>query len=590
MDKIQYFIDALKGNTDQPQGDQGILYNKNPLANVDFQTLLRQIGNNAYGTLRNVGTPGAILRAGIKEAGNDPMVQRLSFDNANKINQTNHTLSQAPEDYKSWSLGGEGAQTAGNLIGDPLSYLGLGGPTASVVKAGARELAPTAGRMAENYMFNNGLALSAVPKTKASVLDELLGQFPTTTAGKIVNMTKARGGYSVNLPTGDIPNQGLMMGMYKNSDPRNSVVEGMINRADVAKQTEMNANQLNNPENYFGSWHNPEENKTYLDVSKRFEPNELRKAVKFGERTGQLAGYDVGANAGKGDTFPVGNWNEFINSPEYAQRLTDLNKTGVDYLAQHPTINWWDLHGTPLEDIYGKENLPQVAGYLAATSPVSDVPRNARIASEYMRRHIAGEPIIQPDFRMPSNAVFEAPGNMMPMETGRANNLIAAQEGRIPDMRKEKVRSMAQALMGDPNAMVFDRHWANLSEKPSENIYTGIEKGVFPSGKQYSALEEIVANQAKQAGMSPRDFSANVWTGYRDAAQKNKSVFGQKTAGAGIQGESKSIADTFLDQLKTKSEKLGIPYDDMIKKLKSGEMSLLSVLGIPAIPKQNENN
>lgn len=590
MDKIQYFIDALKGNTDQPQGDQGILYNKNPLANVDFQTLLRQIGNNAYGTLRNVGTPGAILRAGIKEAGNDPIVQRLSFDNANKINQTNHTLSQAPEDYKSWSLGGEGAQTAGNLIGDPLSYLGLGGPTASVVKAGARELAPTAGRMAENYMFNNGLALSAVPKTKASVLDELLGQFPTTTAGKIVNMTKARGGYSVNLPTGDIPNQGLMMGMYKNSDPRNSVVEGMINRADVAKQTEMNANQLNNPENYFGSWHNPEENKTYLDVSKRFEPNELRKAVKFGERTGQLAGYDVGANAGKGDTFPVGNWNEFINSPEYAQRLTDLNKTGVDYLAQHPTINWWDLHGTPLEDIYGKENLPQVAGYLAATSPVSDVPRNARIASEYMRRHIAGEPIIQPDFRMPSNAVFEAPGNMMPMETGRANNLIAAQEGRIPDMRKEKVRSMAQALMGDPNAMVFDRHWANLSEKPSENIYTGIEKGVFPSGKQYSALEEIVANQAKQAGMSPRDFSANVWTGYRDAAQKNKSVFGQKTAGAGIQGESKSIADTFLDQLKTKSEKLGIPYDDMIKKLKSGEMSLLSVLGIPAIPKQNENN
>ena len=590
MDKIQYFIDALKGNTDQPQGNQGDLYNKNPLANVDFQTLLRQIGNNAYGTLRNVGTPGAILRAGIKEAGNDPMVQRLSFDNANKINQTNHTLSQAPEDYKSWSLGGEGAQTAGNLIGDPFSYSGLGGPAASIVKAGARELAPTAGRMADDYMFNNGLALSAVPKTKTSVLDELLGQFPTTTAGKIVNMTKARGGYSVNLPTGDIPNQGLMMGMYKNSDPRNSVVEGMINRADVAKQTEMNANQLNNPENYFGSWHNPEENKTYLDVSKRFEPNELRKAVKFGERTGQLAGYDVGANAGKGDTFPVGNWNEFINSPEYAQRLTDLNKTGVDYLAQHPTINWWDLHGTPLEDIYGKENLPQVAGYLAATSPVSDVPRNARIASEYMRRHIAGEPIIQPDFRMPSNAVFEAPGNMMPMETGRANNLIAAQEGRIPDMRKEKVRSMAQALMGDPNAMVFDRHWANLSEKPSENIYTGIEKGVFPSGKQYSALEEIVANQAKQAGMSPRDFSANVWTGYRDAAQKNKSVFGQKTAGSGIQGESKSIADTFLDQLKTKSEKLGIPYDDMIKKLKSGEMSLLSVLGIPAIPKQNENN
>ena len=461
----------------------------------------------------------------------------------------------------------------------------VAGVAAKPVVAGVKSLAPMAGQMAENYMANTGMLLNAVPNAKkAALIDELVGKYPTTTAGKIVNMTKAKGGYSVNLPTGDIPNEGLMMGMYKNEDPRNTVVSGMIKRSDVEKQATMNANQLNSPENYFGSWFNPEENKTYLDVSKRFEPSELRKAVKFGERTGQLAGYDVG----KTDTFPVGNWNEFVNSPEYAQRLHELNKTGVDYLSQHPTINWWDLHGTPLEDIYGKENLPHVAGYLAATSPVSDVPRNARIASEYMRRHIAGEPIIQPEFRMPENAVFEAPGNMMPMETGRANNLVAAQEGRIADMRKEKVRSMAQALMGDPNAMVFDRHWANLSEKPAENIFTGIEKGVFPSGKQYSDLEEIVAKQAKEAGMSPRDFSANVWTGYRDMAQKNKSVFGQKTAGAGIQGESKSIADTFLDQLKTKSEKLGIPYDEMVKKLKSGEMSLLSVLGVPALQKQEQ--
>jgi len=460
----------------------------------------------------------------------------------------------------------------------------LAGMAAKPVAAGARSLAPMAGEMAENYMGKTGMLLNAAPKAKnVAMAEELLGRYPTTTPGRIVNMTKANSGYSVNLPTGQIPEEGLMMGMYKNTDPRNAVIEGMLNKADVINQAKMNAKQLESPENYFGTWFNPEDNKTYLDVSQRFAPNELRKAVKFGERTGQLAGYDVG----KGESFPVGNWNEFVNSPEYAQRLTELNKVGTDYLAQHPTVNWWDLHGTPLEEIYGTENLPNVAGYLAATSPVSDVPRNARIASEYMRRHIAGEPIIQPEFRMPQNAAFETPGNMMPMETGRAGNLMAASEGRIADLRKEKVRSMAQALLGDPNAMVFDRHWANLSEKPSANIFTGQEKGVFPAGKQYSDLEEIVAKQAKEAGMSPRDFSANVWTGYRDLAQKQGNVFGVKTAGAGIQGESKSIADTFMDQLKTKAEKLGIPYDEMVKKLKSGEMSLLSVLGIPAIPKQD---
>lgn len=434
------------------------------------------------------------------------------------------------------------------------------------------------------------LAIMPVGKTKSAGkaaevgAEELLGKFKTTTPARIIKQTKANSGYSVNLPTGAIPEEGLMMGMYRNDDPRNIVAQGLLRKSDVEKHAVTNAKALNNPENYFGTWFNPEDNMTYLDVSKKFKPSEIRKATKFGERTGQLSGYNVGA----GDTFPVGNWNEFVKSPEYAQRLTELNKAGVDYLAQHPTINWWDLHGTPLEDIYGKENLRNMAGYLAATSPVSDVPRNARIASEYMRRQIAGEPIIQKGFRMPENSVFETAGNMMPMETGRAKNLVAASEGRIDDLRKEKVRNMGKALLGDPNAMVFDRHWANLSEKPAEGVFTDVKKGVFPAGKQYSALEKVVADQAEREGLTPRDFSANVWTGYRDMAQKNKEVFGVKTSGSVIQGESKSIADTFMDQLATKAQKLGITKEEMVAKLKSGDMSLLSLLAIPVVPTQEK--
>lgn len=403
---------------------------------------------------------------------------------------------------------------------------------------------------------------------------EGLGKFKSTKPSEIYKKTMA-GGYSVNIPTGNIPNEGLMMGIYKNTDPRNKVLN-KLTKKDIEQQYLTNKKALDQFDNYFGTWLEPETNKTYLDVSKRFEPNDIRKAVKFGERTNQIAGYNVG----KGETFPVGNWSDFIRSPEYNQRLAELNQSGVEYLKQHPTVNWWDLRGTPLEDLYGKENIPNLAGYLAATSPVSDVPRNARIASEYMRRQIAGEPVIQPNFKMPENAVFETVGNMMPMETGRAKNLLAASQGRIDDLQKEKVRNMGKALMGDPNAMVFDRHWANLSEKPSANIFTGVEKGVFPSGKQYADLEKIVANQAKQFNMTPRDFSANVWTGYRNKAQQEGNVFGQKTAGAGIQGESKSIADTYLSLIKTKAEKLNIPYDEMIKKLKSGEISLLSLMPI----------
>lgn len=460
-------------------------------------------------------------------------------------------------------MGAEGGDIFGRAVAnqDPLSMAGgLGFAALGTVGSAGKKGATT--------------IQDIVKSIESKKVTEGLGQFKSTKPSEIYNKTMG-GGYSVNIPTGDIPSEGLMMGLYKNTDPRNKVLD-KLTKKDIEQQYLINKKALDQTDNYFGTWLEPETSKTYLDVSKRFEPKELRKAVKFGERTNQIAGYNVG----KGETFPVGNWSDFIRSPEYNQRLSELNQSGVEYLKQHPTVNWWDLRGTPLEDLYGKENIPNLAGYLAATSPVSDVPRNARIASEYMRRQISGEPVIQPNFRMPENSVFETVGNMMPMETGRAKNLLAASQGRIEDLQKEKVRNMGKALMGDPNAMVFDRHWANLSEKPSANIFTGVEKGVFPSGKQYADLEKIVANQAKEANMTPRDFSANVWTGYRNKAQQEGNVFGQKTAGAGIQGESKSIADTYLSLIKTKAEKLNIPYNEMIKKLKSGEISLLSLMPI----------
>lgn len=460
-------------------------------------------------------------------------------------------------------MGAEGGDIFGRAVAnqDPLSMAGgLGLAALGTVGSAGKKGATT--------------IQDIVKSIESKKVTEGLGQFKSTKPSEIYNKTMG-GGYSVNIPTGDIPSEGLMMGIYKNTDPRNKVLD-KLTKKDIEQQYLANKAALDKQENYFGTWLDPESKKTYLDVSQKFAPNELRKAVKFGERTNQIAGYNVG----KGESFPVGNWSDFIRSPEYNQRLSELNQSGVEYLKQHPTVNWWDLRNTPLEDLYGKENVPNLAGYLAATSPVSDVPRNARIASEYMRRQIAGEPVIQPNFRMPENSVFETAGNMMPMETGRTKNLLAASQGRIEDLQKEKVRNMGKALMGDPNAMVFDRHWANLSEKPSANIFTGVEKGVFPSGKQYADLEKIVANQAKEANMTPRDFSANVWTGYRNKAQQEGNVFGQKTAGAGIQGESKSIADTYLSLIKTKAEKLNIPYNEMIKKLKSGEISLLSLMPI----------
>ena len=221
-----------------------------------------------------------------------------------------------------------------------------------------------------------------------------LSEFASTTPARIQNKTKA-GGYSVNLPSGQLPDTGLMMGRYANTDPRNMVIPAgnKLTREDILNFASTNKKALKNPENYLGTWQDGPNGPIYLDTSKRFDPSEIRSATKFGEKTGQLAGYDVGA----GQTIPVGNWNQFINSPEFigpTGRLAQMETAGRDYLSNFPTGNWWDIRGSNMENVYGKANLPQGAGFTASTAPVSAPRENIQTMSEYMRRYIKGEPIL----------------------------------------------------------------------------------------------------------------------------------------------------------------------------------------------------
>ena len=126
--------------------------------------------------------------------------------------------------------------------------------------------------------------------------------------------------------------------------------KGKMSKKDVENFIEKNKIKLNNDDFYLGAWYDKANNKTYLDVSTKKDT--LRKSVKLGERTRQLEGFDVKNNT----SYKVGNWDDFINSPEYANRLKYLNKEGTSYLAKSPTSDWWKLKGTELEEIYGTEN------------------------------------------------------------------------------------------------------------------------------------------------------------------------------------------------------------------------------------------
>ena len=412
-----------------------------------------------------------------------------------------------------------------------------------------------------------------------------LGQKASNKPGRVVNRTKANDGYTVHALSGETPTEGLMMGVYPNDSKRNTVLDGLLKRGDVEDFYKKNNTQLRSSDKYMGTWQDTGTNKTYLDVSQRFDPDNIRGATKTGEKTGQLAGFNMGSF----EEFPVGNWREFVNSPEYKTRMDDMAKKGREYLAQHPTKEWWDIHGTQLEETYGKENLEQVAGYIATTAPNTNPTQNMRMMSEYMRRHLAGEPIIQPDFRIPDDAVARTPGVQLGMEAGRHHNLKQAEAGNLMGLRSDKVREEGQALFGNPDAVVLDRWHARGAEKPSAGVFTNTSDGTYPgsikkdtpftAANPYEEHKRVMSEAARANNQAPRDFSADVWTGIREEVKNTGELFGEKFNAGAVQGESKAYADIFSDLVKEKAEHLGISVAEMKARLGKGKGELLGLLG-----------
>ena len=449
-----------------------------------------------------------------------------------------------------------------------------------------------AGVGAKPAKMTAAIARDMIEKTllKAKPLGELEHGAPTL-AQDVVRRTldPSIGGATVDPVTGAIPTEGLMVGKFANNDPRNLVLPASeftpeALQAHMAK----NAKNFTTPGTHLGTW--VDNGKVYVDASKQFPPSDLRAATKFGERTGQMSLYDIG----KGEVKPIGNFGDFMQSPEYQQRLEQMAREGRDYLDKHPAKEWWDTHGTSFERVYGEDKLPHVAGFSAATAPNEGPIRNMQTMTEYMRRHQAGEPTVQPEFRIgdnrPHNYEPEELGNTrvpldepmtyqrgvkMPMETGRANNLNKAAAGDLEVMQREKVQNEARAMAGDPTAVVLDRHHIRLGEDPEKGIY-GMAQADALTGPAYQKMVDAISLNAARAGRNPRDYSADVWTGIRNRLQSTGDLYGQKFNKNSITGESKSYSDHFDDLIKQKADQLGITPREVESHLRTGNINLLS--------------
>lgn len=442
---------------------------------------------------------------------------------------------------------------------------------------------PYAGESMIGTFFDPASMASILPaKVMAQALREgKIGQYATTTPGRIRNRTMADEGYTVNLMTGEVPTTGIMMGTYANDSGKTGVLErARMTTKTVRDWVKKNADALSTVDNYLGTWIEKPDNTLYLDVSKRFPADDkgLRAATVFGEKTGQHGGW----NLAEKELTPVGNWSEFIHSDEMAGRMDEMARIGRDYMNQQETKEWWKTYGTVIEEVYGKQNMETVMGLIASTSPNSPPVENLRVATEYMRRYLKGEPLVQPGWTNPVAGEGFAKGRQMPMEKSRAKNLRRVEEGRFEDLQAEKVNDMYRAQAGDPDASVMDRWYTRLAEDPDKGIFTGAVAGQFDSPtkarNRYRELQAVIAEAAKKAGQDANNFSADIWVGMRETAKNTGKLFGQKMKPASAKGPSYGLADIFTDLLESKARFLNMSVSELKGRLAAGDANLLSLI------------
>jgi hypothetical protein len=295
-----------------------------------------------------------------------------------------------------------------------------------------------------------------------------------------------------------------------------------------------------------------------------------------------------------GHEVPVGNFAEFVGSPAFQQRLDDMYAVGDKVMNGK---DWWNLYGSDLERVYGKDRVAPLAGFLASTSPASAPVHNLRSASEYLRRLIAGEPIIQPDFRVPATAVgslktsmgamapgdFNRPGTRMPMEATRAPNLLKAASGQYAQLGQDKVNDMFHALTG-MDVGVFDRRYAKLAEDWDRGLYAESQKdkliGSMETGKvsSYALVENALRDGAKRYQMPLSKFSATVWEGIGETIKRTGQLYGMKQQAHSIPEASLGFPGIFGKMVEEKAAAWGISVAELERRLRSGNAELLSAL------------
>ena len=235
----------------------------------------------------------------------------------------------------------------------------------------------------------------------------------------------------------------------------------------------------------------------------------------------------------------------------------------------------------------GNARFNKYMDYVAASSPRSAVPENARNASFYYQRDVSGEDLPAVGDKNPQ------PYGHMAQRLHQMNANRVAGEGWDP-LNNPKPASFAQGLMGNYEPVAIDTHAFRLpamisqdprfletayqsnKDAPKLNIQKAVESGdikmsdvatdsakwsAMPNKNEYAAMEQYYKGLAKKVGLKPAQAQASAWVG------------GGKLTGLSSAAD-KPFIGFFEDRLNLTAKASGMAPEDVLTKFIKGEMTL----------------
>jgi hypothetical protein len=256
------------------------------------------------------------------------------------------------------------------------------------------------------------------------------------------------------------------------------------------------------------------------------------------------------------------------------KNVNRVNKV-VDDGAARGGLEWYNMEPlrqrfiAELGEELGQQRFQRYIDYVAATSPKSTTPVNARNASYYYGLDVRGEPL--PELIKKGNNW--SPKERLPSPYGHISQGLHIQNatnvrdhGGWPVLQNPKPASFAQNLAGNQRPVTVDTHNARLWGM-LDTLGRPVEK---PGKTEYGFIESLQQREAARKGMSPAQYQASAWIGGGDQT--------------GLGSPPDPMLRIFESRVNQTAKKLGISPEDALGRMIRGEISLKKRGGSVRVP------